>query len=583
MPYLFEALESRRLLSAGQPDPTFGTLGRTIDGLGVVGAVQRVAMQSDGEIVVATAAPAGVRVLRYNPDGSSDTTFGTAGRAGLPAASKITDLRILSDGRIELAASGAYVARLLPTGKLDPTLNPSGATPGIEVLDAGDLVGNADFSIVPNVAAIEPDGKFVIAGNSSIDDPILGAPSHFRLGRLNLDGTPDATFAPSRATERTSSNQNIATSMVVLADGSIVAGGNGVGHSGNSASTFLYAFDASGTPTRQWSGFDISSFLADLRVWANGQVLGTFTFGSPAITTTPPPTFRLFSGDLKTSSALTLAKPLVAANETASLIPMTFGPSGEIYAGGSINTNQNGTTTSDFLVARYDAQGKFDPTYGTGGVTRVSFATGQQHRVEAMTLDANGRLVAVGRSDSALPALARFTSGASEGGGGGGGGGGGTGGGGAGGGGAGGTGGGGNVGGGGTPAGGTPAVFLAGVPSVGNRDRSVFLTLTFTDDAGIDLTTLGNKDIRITGAGKHGTRTGKLVTVSGSGSAVSATYVFKGRHGRWSPADNGTYTIQLPAKKVADKSGNFIPATTVGSFDVNIPTAARARKAKLFR
>src|SRR5438128_539437 len=131
MPYFFEALECRQLLSAGQPDPTFGTLGRTIDGLGVVGPVQRVAMQADGDIVVATAAPAGVRVLRYNGDGSSDTTFGAGGRAGLPAASKITDLKILSDGRIELAASGAYVARLLPTGKLDPTLNATGATPGI--------------------------------------------------------------------------------------------------------------------------------------------------------------------------------------------------------------------------------------------------------------------------------------------------------------------------------------------------------------------------------------------------------------------------------------------------------------------
>lgn len=68
----------------------------------------RVAIQADGQILVAGSAgtssgtDSDVALIRYNPDGSLDTTFGTGGKTSLALAGHdvINSLQVLPDGRI---------------------------------------------------------------------------------------------------------------------------------------------------------------------------------------------------------------------------------------------------------------------------------------------------------------------------------------------------------------------------------------------------------------------------------------------------------------------------------------------------
>src|SRR6185503_3611187 len=77
-----EALEHRRLLSAGQLDPSFGTGGKTtIDCHGSSVQATSVATQNDGKTVIAGLATNGSKgtdaaVVRLNINGSLDTSFG---------------------------------------------------------------------------------------------------------------------------------------------------------------------------------------------------------------------------------------------------------------------------------------------------------------------------------------------------------------------------------------------------------------------------------------------------------------------------------------------------------------------------
>src|SRR5262245_32317146 len=83
-----EPLEERYLLSAGDLDTDFGTGGRVLTTFpGGFAEAASVAVQPDGKVVVAgvtltfnTSDSEDFALVRYNADGSLDTSFGNAGR-----------------------------------------------------------------------------------------------------------------------------------------------------------------------------------------------------------------------------------------------------------------------------------------------------------------------------------------------------------------------------------------------------------------------------------------------------------------------------------------------------------------------
>jgi uncharacterized delta-60 repeat protein len=77
-------------------------------------------------------------------------------------------------------------------------------------------------------------------------------------------------------------------------------------------------------------------------------------------------------------------------------------------------TSTGGTTNGDFAVARYNADGTLDSTFGTGGKTLLDFSSNRIDDCLAMALQSDGRIVLVGRTSppdasSTSIAQARFT------------------------------------------------------------------------------------------------------------------------------------------------------------------------------
>jgi uncharacterized delta-60 repeat protein len=290
-----------RYLSDGTLDTSFGTGGKVITSFGEVSSeASSVAVQPDGKIVAAGYANidgnGDFALVRYNSNGTLDTTFGTGGKV-------ITDFGFLQqgysyafgysvavqlDGKI-VVAGVAYIgpgrdfalARYNSNGTLDNSFGTGGKVMSDFTRD------DAAFSV-----AVQPDGKIVLAGMSDVARGF-----GFALVRYNSNGTLDASFGTGGKVttdfgllDQGFSNAYVA-SLAVQPDGGFVAAGrvyiNGGFHSGmaryNSDGTLDASFGTGGKVTADFHGpYDYDQF-GSVVVQLDGKIvvvvsgLGDFT------------------------------------------------------------------------------------------------------------------------------------------------------------------------------------------------------------------------------------------------------------------------------------------------------------------
>ncbi len=99
-------------------------------------------------------------------------------------------------------------------------------------------------------------------------------------------------------------------------------------------------------------------------------------------------------------------------------------------------------------------------------------------------------------------------------------------------------------------------------------------TVTYQDnDSNINVATLDNNDITVSGPGFAATGA-TFISSTGAAKSVTATYKITPPDLSFDVADNGTYTISVNGGQVFDTDGtpNAVPAGTVGTFKVAIPT-----------
>jgi uncharacterized delta-60 repeat protein len=182
-----------RYESTGHVDKQFGDNGRVLTdfrGPGITDEAFAVAIDSIGRIVVVGYSRDDFAVARYNPDGTLDTTFNSTGKilTDFGGSDTGTAVAIDSNDKIVVAgqsdAGGTYdfaVVRYNVDGTLDTTFN----TTGRVLTDFG--VGSLD---VATAAVIQADGKIVVGGLSDAS----GIPYDFFLARYNPNGTLDLEF-----------------------------------------------------------------------------------------------------------------------------------------------------------------------------------------------------------------------------------------------------------------------------------------------------------------------------------------------------------------------------------------------------
>jgi uncharacterized delta-60 repeat protein len=171
-----------RYTANGVLDTTFGGDGIVFtDFTGALDGAVSVEVQKDGKIFVAGfAGSLQTGLVRYNANGSLDTSFDTDGKLVI-SDFEFAGSEIQTDGKIILvgnnAANDARTIRLNSNGSFDTTFNATG-------------------SIATNVEGIDrlkevktqPDGKIVAAGNSVSSGKSL-------VIRYNSNGTLDTTFS----------------------------------------------------------------------------------------------------------------------------------------------------------------------------------------------------------------------------------------------------------------------------------------------------------------------------------------------------------------------------------------------------
>ncbi|WP_207632823.1 T9SS type A sorting domain-containing protein [Foetidibacter luteolus] len=203
----------------GAIDSTFGTNGKTIagfDGNNLL-SLSAIKLQQDSKIIaLGYLNTGGVVLMRFTADGVVDSSFGTGGRVltdNINGEETICyDLAVQSDGGIiAVGNAGCDVAMFCykPNGTPDSTFGVN----GIKVIDAG---GCDKASAI----AIQPDKKIVMAGICQ-----EGALGHFLVLRCNINGSLDSTFGTNGKTINDIRQYNAAYSCILQPDGKIVAGG----------------------------------------------------------------------------------------------------------------------------------------------------------------------------------------------------------------------------------------------------------------------------------------------------------------------------------------------------------------------
>ena len=216
----------------GSLDTTFDTDGKVVTHLGIGNdRGLAIAQQSDDKIVIGGysigANFSDFAILRFNPNGSLDTTFDTDGKV-LTRIGNFNDIiygiAIQNDGKIIAAGvtdagttnnnyNNFAIVRYNSNGSLDPTFETNG-------------IASIDFALRNDIAksvVIQNDNKIIVAGASyypnSIDD--------FALSRLNSNGSIDTTFGTNGKTSTIIGNatSEIANTILLQNDGKIILTG----------------------------------------------------------------------------------------------------------------------------------------------------------------------------------------------------------------------------------------------------------------------------------------------------------------------------------------------------------------------
>jgi uncharacterized delta-60 repeat protein len=231
----------------GTPDNSFGTGGVAITDFGALTALaQDVALQSDGKIIIAGYALDNVTyegvfaLARYNADGSPDNTFRGGGKltASINNYERANALVVQNDGKIVIAGTtfGTTNDFALMRFNSDGTTDNTFGTAGIVTTSFGGFQNEA-FAV-----SIHPNGKIIASGYTykNFNDD-------FALACYNPDGSLDNTFGTGGIVITDFGTEgDISYTMDILPNGKIVlAGSCDFGTAGSSFALAQYNPDGS--------------------------------------------------------------------------------------------------------------------------------------------------------------------------------------------------------------------------------------------------------------------------------------------------------------------------------------------------
>ncbi len=373
-----EPLEDRLMLTGTGLDPSFGS-GGTVNLPTDSGLLKPAfAPLPDGKVMVAeiqgTPASYRVELLRFNEDGTLDSSFGTGGivdpplpqingplthNGSFPAG--IGEIVADTNGKLTMLADasnygGAFLARFNPDGSIDPSFNPDGSNIGSQY----GLAFDAEHDLV----TVSQDGKSLV--------------------RLLPNGQIDSSFGDQGVVQTTFEDHG---PIGVLSNGDLVV------------QTLATILDDAGSPQFGVAEFDRAGNLLRTASFTGG--LATF-YG--LLLVTPDDKILVMGNDSNDSGQTNFG---ILREFNADLTPNTaFGQDGvqvapqyDIILGvdgkliGGIGTRIAGTSNYNLSFFQLNADGSPDLNFGQNGTSEVPIDFKQ---TSLQTLTTDGKLLFAG-------------------------------------------------------------------------------------------------------------------------------------------------------------------------------------------
>jgi uncharacterized delta-60 repeat protein len=381
----------------GNTAPTFiNSDGKVTTDFGSSDYGNSVTVQADGKILLAGSSDGDFAAVRYNSDGSLDTTFGSDGIVttdfgGSDYSSIIT---VQPDSKILLAGLGNgnfVLARYNSDGSLDTSFDYDGKL----ATDFGRWDGG--YSV-----ALQPDGKILVPGLSDGD---------FAVARYNSNGTLDTSFDYDGIVATDLGRWFGGCSVTVQADGKILV----TGASGTDFAVARYNYDGSLDTSFDYDGKVAAGFG---HMWSSGNSVALQPDGKIL--------FAVESGGVSSggsrAAAFALARynydgsPDTSFNYDGNLATYFGFWDGRFDGGYSVTLQSDGkilvadtsaqVINSDFPVARYNSNGSLDTSFNYDGKLATNFGN-------SIAVQPDGKILVAGTSAQGINsnfAVARYNS-----------------------------------------------------------------------------------------------------------------------------------------------------------------------------
>jgi uncharacterized delta-60 repeat protein len=411
--------------------PTSGSLDPSLGNGGLVttefGQAITVAVQPDGKILMGGHVhfPTAYSLLRYNPDGTLDSTFGDNGRFLIPEMSgDVYGIVQQPDGKFIVV--GSYDNIILVRFNADGTLDdgtPNDSTPGDQFgVNARVVTDLGQDRVAGFAVALQSDGKIVVAGRAR--DLPYPDDSDLLLARFNSDGslddgspldsTPGEHFGVNGyVTTDFNSGDDIAYMLTILPDNRILVGGE---TNQDTYNLVVTCYEPDGAP--------------DVTFGSNGSIIIDLgddeSPGFNSLTVRPDGRFVIAGSRFYVLDGWGQSEAILLGYLADGTVDETFGsnglvvtklgfefgvggtalqPDGKLIVGGS--TYASSEELSNFVVARYNSDGSLDPTFGADGFVITDFGPELVDYLSALAIQSDGSIVAVGSSGNNF-ALARY-------------------------------------------------------------------------------------------------------------------------------------------------------------------------------
>ncbi|AWA30338.1 hypothetical protein HYN48_09700 [Flavobacterium magnum] len=331
-------------------------------------------------------------LVKYNSDGSIDTTFGNSGNVKLLDRGIIKNIAVQPDGKIvtwNASDFGIYNAKL-------SRFNADG-TPDSSFASSGSYAFNTRYMTASDIK-LQADNKIVICGriDSVVNNYVLDC--HF-LARFNSDGTPDTSFGTAGRVvmcvdfdHKSEFNQ-----LIIQPDGKMLVLGHVDGFNDSPYTrSEIMRFNTDGTIDNTFNA-EISntsnSYIQKMRLLNDGRILllGT-VFGNGEDQVRATLSCFHADGSLDTSFGEDgYAQYLSFSRGYDFQISLDH----KIYVFGSFDNDQS-DESAYFSIMRFTPEGMPDITFSTNGAVLLDLPWHYSYYQNALTLTADGKAMLTG-------------------------------------------------------------------------------------------------------------------------------------------------------------------------------------------